>query len=330
MVPRLIPTVTRQWQRPPRQRATKLHFEVDFGLLEAIAGCRRFIESAGFWRQTTLFRDGSAVFWRPDHPFPRLLGRDRISSATSWGQGRLHRAHRGNESPGRSAPGRRLAGVAEPWSVTKRTDGGARLAVAADPRSARAGSAWRIRCNCWRRRLVSRPPSLAAYRQFDSRRRSRRPRSLQDFEQYRWRQTRRPDRRHDRALRTSDVGPGDGADRSGTIGKGNDPGKSAANRQISALSQSHRQPGGGRIYVPVPCSRPGMRRSTTSVPGRDCIQSGLGLPPTSSSSVSGRANPRAVVEAHSAIASVAHARLEWNSSTDPTLPSPRWSGSGTQ
>ncbi len=66
------------------------------------------------------------------------------------------------------------------------------------------------------------------------------PAGIKKFEKYRWPQTRRPDRRHHRALRTSDVGPGDGADRSGTIGEGNDPGKSAANRQNSALSQSHR------------------------------------------------------------------------------------------
>ena len=38
----------------------------------------------------------------------------------------------------------------------------------------------------WRRRLFSRPRSLAAHRRFVSRRRSRRPCSLQDFEQYRW------------------------------------------------------------------------------------------------------------------------------------------------
>ncbi len=34
--------------------------------------------------------------------------------------------------------------------------------------------------------------------------------------------------------------PGDGADRSRTIGKGNDPEKSAANRQNSALFHSRR------------------------------------------------------------------------------------------
>lgn len=50
----------------------------------------------------------------------------------------------------------------------------------------------------------------------------------------------RPDRCHDRALRTSDVRPGDGADRNRTIGKGNDPGKSAANRQNPAPFHSHR------------------------------------------------------------------------------------------
>ena len=37
--------------------------------------------------------------------------------------------------------------------------------------------------------------------------------------------------------------PGDGADRSRTIGKGNDPEKSAANRQNSALFHSRRQCG---------------------------------------------------------------------------------------
>lgn len=61
-------------------------------------------------------------------------------------------------------------GVAAPWPVTKCTDAGAGLAAAADPMSARAGSACRIRFSCWRRRLFSRPRSLAACRRFDSRR----------------------------------------------------------------------------------------------------------------------------------------------------------------